>query len=115
LCGRWECKSIIQFYLAYENDFQCIYVYNIFVTDSSVKKWLEPHLVPFIQQKGLFLNLPSISIILSEFHISTSKLSTNKCTGSGPGGKVLFNLLNRLQVSSVTFPLQVIETTFIST
>jgi hypothetical protein len=40
----------------------CIYVYNIFVTDKCKKKWLEPHLGPFIQQKGLFLNLPSISI-----------------------------------------------------
>jgi hypothetical protein len=50
------------FDVAYENDFQCIYVYNIFVTDSSVKKkWLEPHLGPFIQQKDLFLNLPSNS------------------------------------------------------
>jgi hypothetical protein len=38
-----------------------------------------------------------------------------KFRNKGPGGKVLFNLLNRLQVSSVTFPLQVIEITFIST
>ena len=66
MCGRWGCKYSIQFYLAYENDFQCIYVYNSLVTDSSVNKWLEPHLGPFIQQKGWDLSKKYLQINLKK-------------------------------------------------